>query len=383
MSRPTGNVRALEVKREFVASLHGLRGLAALSVLLFHWQQFFPAAAQWLKTHAIADTILDPSIYLEFGWLGVPLFFVLSGYLLGQQVIGAHINAAFLGRFWARRALRIYPAVWAELLVLLLIAVWLPGFVSKEGMDTLPLQFLLWINLPPAMATPINLVWWTLPVELCFYLVLPLLGYALRLVGGWGLILMGLAVTLVWRAWVFSTPDVSNYLTVLPVLDSLPGVFFTFMLGVCLNFLPTDIGDSARRAAMVTAICALLLLMQWQMALNDVYWHGHWILVIWPPMVACTIATVVYCLSKPSIGRHWLGNPLLIGLGHVSFGIYLWHFQVLRLQVELFPDAWSTPLTSVMGLLVVVILTLIMAALSYYLIERPCMRWGARRFSRV
>lgn len=371
------------MKRNFVASLHGLRGVAALSVLLFHWQQFFPAAAQWLKTHTVADTILDPSIYLGFGWLGVPLFFVLSGYLLGQQVIGARINAAFLSRFWARRALRIYPAVWAELLVLLLIALWVPGFISKAGMDSLPLQFLLWINLPPAMATPINLVWWTLPVELCFYLILPLLGYAFRFIGGWGLILMGLAVTLVWRVWIFSTPDVSNYLTVLPVLDSLPGVFFTFILGVCLNFLPTDLSDRARRAAAVTAICVLLLLMQWQLLLNDVYWHGHWILVIWPPLVACTIATAVFCLSKPITGWYWLCHPLLIWLGHVSFGIYLWHFQVFRLQVALFPDAWSTPLTSVMGLLVVVILTLIMAALSYYLVERPCMRWGVRRFSQA
>ena len=56
------------------------------------------------------------------------------------------------------------------------------GLISPQGMATLPLQFLLWINLPPFMAQPINGVWWTLPVELGFYLLLPLVGLLLRYV---------------------------------------------------------------------------------------------------------------------------------------------------------------------------------------------------------
>ena len=90
--------------------LHALRGIAAASVLLFHWYQFFPAAADLIRPSTLAGTLLDPTIYLGFGWMGVPLFFVLSGYLLGAQVIGADINTAFLKRFWLRRFLRIYPA---------------------------------------------------------------------------------------------------------------------------------------------------------------------------------------------------------------------------------------------------------------------------------
>ena len=351
-------------------------------MLVFHWQQFFPAGALWLKAHTVSDTILDPSIYMGFGWLGVPLFFVLSGYLLGAQVIHARIDTSFLRRFWARRLLRIYPAVWAELLLLLLIASWLPGFISKAGMETLPLQFLLWVNLPPVMATPINLVWWTLPVELGFYLILPLLGYLARPLGGWTILGLGLAITMSWRGWIFTTADVDNYLKVLSVLDSLPGVFFTFMLGFCMNYLPTEIKPRLRRAASLAAVIALLALMQWQLGLNDVYWRGHWILLVWPPLVAICIAALVYCLARPMPGTRWLGNPVLIWLGHVSFGIYLWHFQVFRILSMLLPDAWNTPLSSLLGLLVTVALTLVMAALSYYVVERPCMNWGARRFSR-
>ena len=306
----------------FIPALHGLRGIAALAVLLFHWQQFFPAGAMWLKAHSVSDTVLDPSIYLGFGWLGVPLFFILSGYLLGAQVTQSELSGAFVSRFWARRFLRIYPAVWAELLLLLLVSAWFPDFISNAGMESLHLQFLLWINLPPAMATPINLVWWTLPVELCFYLTLPLLGYLARFLGAWGLLVLGLIVTMSWRFWIFSTADVTNYLKVLPVLDSLPGVFFTFMLGFCLNSASQNVSHCARYAVFWGAVLALLCLMQWQLGMNDVYWRGHWILLVWPPLVACCIAALVFCLERPLLGWRWLDSPILIWLGHVSFGIY-------------------------------------------------------------
>ena len=91
----------------FNPHLHALRGIAATAVLLFHWYQFFPSAAEFIRPPTLAGTLLDPTIYLGFGWMGVPLFFVLSGYLLGAQVIGADINVLFLKRCWLRRFLRI------------------------------------------------------------------------------------------------------------------------------------------------------------------------------------------------------------------------------------------------------------------------------------
>ena len=110
--------------------LHSLRGFAAVAVLLFHWEQHFPAAGQWLQQLFPADTVLDPTSYIGFGWMGVPLFFILSGWLLGAQVVANEPLPQFLRRFWLRRFLRIYPAVWAELLVLLLVAGAIPGLIT-------------------------------------------------------------------------------------------------------------------------------------------------------------------------------------------------------------------------------------------------------------
>jgi peptidoglycan/LPS O-acetylase OafA/YrhL len=362
----------------FNPTLHALRGVAAMAVLMFHWYQFFPITIEALSPDATARTLLDPTIYLAFGWMGVPLFFVLSGYLLGAQVIESRLSAEFLKKFWLRRLVRIYPAVWAELIILLLLSTVITGLISDKGMATLPLQFMLWVNLPPVMATPINLVWWTLPVELSFYALLPLLGLLVRYLG-WRLLLsVAIAVTLGWRVWLFATTETNNYLSILPVLDSLPGVLLTFMLGFSINFLPADLTVPQRRVGLTVALVLLLTLMQWQLIMGDVYWTGHWILVIWPPCVACCIAALIYFFRDPTPEWQWLNHGILVWLGHVSFGIYLWHFQVFRVLTLVYPDAWTTPLSGFAALFIAVPATLGLAALSFYLVERPLMNWVRR-----
>lgn len=365
----------------FNPRLHSIRGLAAVAVLLFHWEQFFPAGGTWLKQFVPADSLVDPTVYIGFGFMGVPLFFILSGWLLGRQVIQSDMSFRYLGRFWGRRFLRIYPAVWVELLVLLLIASLIPGLVGQASYDTLSLQFLLWLNLPPFMAAPLNEVWWTLPVELGFYLLLPLFGWLAGKVSWKKLLFSSLVITISWRYWIFVSVDVENYVAVLPVLDSLAGTLFTFMLGFSLNFLPVRLGPTRQAVGLSAGVIVLLALMQWQLRMNSVYWTGHWILVIWPMAVAVAMAIIVFHLRDPIPQIGWLSSPPLVWLGHVSFGIYLWHFQVMRVLILLFPNCWGTPSASALALLVSIPATLILASLSYYLVERPLMKWGKKKLS--
>lgn len=365
----------------FQPALHSLRGLSALAVFFFHWEQFFPHACAWIQQFVAADTLLDPTVYIGFGWMGVPLFFILSGWLLGGQVLSNKNSTRFAVRFWLRRLLRIYPAVWAELLILACLGVVIDGLISSANRETMHLQFLLWINLPPQMAQPLNLVWWTLPVELSFYLLLPLVG-RLASLGDWKILLaVACLVTFGWRWWIFSSHDVTNYLDLLPVMDSLPGVLFTFALGFSLNYLPVNLSPVIRVLGFYIGISALLILMSWQLALNEVYWTGHWILVVWTPLVAICIAMLVYSLRSPMPGFRWLEGSAPVWLGHVSFGIYLWHFQVMRIMVLLSPDIWNSPISSVLALFIALPVTLVLAAGSFYFVERPVIEAGRRWLS--
>ena len=114
------------------------------------------------------------------------------------------------------------------------------------------------------MAEPLNLVWWTLPVELSFYLILPLLGVISRAVDWRVMLLAALLITLSWRSWVFLIA------TSIPIddtagMDSLIGVLFTFMLGFSMNFLPTAF-DSGEAPHILVRRLLLLALMQWQLS---------------------------------------------------------------------------------------------------------------------
>ena len=107
--------------------------------------------------------------------------------------------------------------------------------------------------------------------------------------------------------------------------------------------------------------------MQWQLSLNEVYWTGHWILVVWTPMVAVAIALLVFSLREPAWKWRWLGSTMLVWLGRVSFGIYLWHFQVMRALVLLWPELWSSPSMSLLAWVTGLPATLALAALSLLL----------------
>ena len=78
-----------------------------------------------------------------------------------------------------------------------------------------------------------------------------------------------------WRAFWFAYSDVETYLSILPVLDSLPGVLLTFILGFSLNFLSRSLSVSQRRWGVILCLIGLLALMQWQLILDDVYWTGY------------------------------------------------------------------------------------------------------------
>jgi len=356
-------------------AVHGLRGVAALAVVLFHWYQIFPAASGSIGSYFPNDSILNPTSYLGFGWIGVPLFFVLSGYILGVQVISQSPSRAFLIRFWRRRFTRIYPAVWLHLICLLIAGLYVPRLIEPAMWDALFWQFTLWINMPPNMQAPISNVMWTLPIELSFYLLLPFIGVLSRRVDWRFLLLSALLITLGWRVFIMQWKAVPHYTVVLPWLDLLPGTLFTFMVGFSLNFLPSELPRRVARRGLVLSVAIFLLLLQWQLVLSDVYWTGHWVLVVWPVCVAASLGAIVFYSTRTNASVAWFSSRAMIWLGNISFGIYLWHYPIMRSMFYLFKEEWTSVAMSALALPIALLATLPIASLSYRWVERPLMGW--------
>jgi peptidoglycan/LPS O-acetylase OafA/YrhL len=163
-----GNVR--------LGALDGLRGLAALGIVVLH---------VWMFDHGDANGGFDPQSGVDMTInelrLGVVLFFVLSGFLLAGPWVASALDerpAPCLGRFAAKRAARIVPAYW----VAMLGSFWLlrgTGHDYEVSAGQLALFAAFGQNYVGAVAGKLDPPMWSLVVEVSFYAVLPLAGWLL------------------------------------------------------------------------------------------------------------------------------------------------------------------------------------------------------------
>jgi Predicted acyltransferases len=204
---------------ERVPALDGLRGCAALFVLLFHFTMQL-GDASGLPTTALKTVFL-------FGWSGVDLFFVLSGFLITGLLLGAKGSSNYFRVFYARRMLRILPLYYFALFLLFTVPVVI-RLPATAGFAT-PLRDQLWFwfylqnyhFLGPRFAG-LSGPLWSLAIEEQFYLVWPFVVFVLpRKRALWvcaGLVLVSLVYRIVARMVV---PHLDTYNVTQARLDGL------------------------------------------------------------------------------------------------------------------------------------------------------------------
>lgn len=143
-----------------LSRLHGLdtlRAIAIVAVMIFHLQQFLPDAFAPVA---------------NIGWTGVDLFFVLSGYLIGSQLLKPYRAGGRLDvrSFYVRRAYRILPAYLVVVLLYLAVPQWREHELLPAAWKLLTFTANLWMNYPAELAFSHV---WSLCVEEHFYLLLP------------------------------------------------------------------------------------------------------------------------------------------------------------------------------------------------------------------
>ena len=155
----------------FIPALDGLRGIAIILVMLHHFTYYRPTSG--------IDALIGSVLF--FGWTGVDLFFVLSGFLITGILLDTRGSERYFTSFYARRTLRIFPLYY---LVLFLAFVVLPKFPAVHpvlaGQADVPPQWPYWLYLTNFSIADRGWVhgWvdvaWSLAIEEQFYLVWPL-----------------------------------------------------------------------------------------------------------------------------------------------------------------------------------------------------------------
>lgn len=368
-----------------LSALTGLRGVAAMWVFLFHvWGLAGPRAMNL----ELAGFSVPFSPLFGGGWAGVDIFFSLSAFLLGLPFALAHAGQRpmpTLGEYFRRRTLRILPAYYAQFLLLVLLAAAVGG-AALPPIRVWLAHALLWLNLGPDPVAPLNGVWWTLPTEFSFYLLLPLLATRLRVGQMVWLVPLAVVLTTGFRLLMFSWVGDLDVPHRVMGLEQLPGRLDQFVIGMATAYVAVALADRPpewlRRAAtlmMLVGTAGLVALCYALASVVDTYWDGHPLLFCWHALASLCIALMI--LGGAFAGawiRVLLANRLALWVGTVSYSFYLWH---LPLSQEIFKRwfASDTDYTFPRLFPVCAIAVLLLASLSYLLIERPCLRLAHRR----
>jgi peptidoglycan/LPS O-acetylase OafA/YrhL len=348
----------------FNTSLHGLRGLAALSVLLFHWKANFPALAQSVQSVELAGTRRDLFYWVTGG--GIHWFFVLSGYQIASTMWHMPLSGQSVWQFWRRRFLRIYPMVWLHLAILVVVTFAILQTMSFLKWNQLLGNATLWFNLMPRGVQPYNGVMWTLTVEVMFYIALPLILMLYRSKGIWWVIGASLLTSLAYRATIWNVYEEALTYNAAH-LRTLPGLLFLFAAGFAINHFSPEPDRMSTYAMLAMIVTALVV---WRYPVQDAD-KAPWLAISWDLVMGLLIALMVSLLIQPVAGLRWLSTRPLVWLGNLSLGIYLWHLPALRLLPRVVPGNWNTPEGSALALAICLTVSFSLAHLGYWLIEQP------------
>ena len=378
---PIAGVRAADPRFPLVDAL---RGFAALSVFSFHLL---------LQPGYAPPASLQPwTANLN---VGVPVFFVISGFVIYRPFARARLAAErppALRGYARRRAFRLLPAYWVALPVIVL---WLglDGVFTPGGI--VRYFGLLQVYDSRTVLGGIGQAW-TLCIEAAFYVLLPLWALALRRrpAGSRGRFLRGelallaglVLVSTAWKLMPFhevptfgEAPSPTNY--------TLPEYADHLALGMALAVLSVWALDGGRlgprpawlRSApwLAWVVAALCFYAIGASLKADPFGDGGYLVrhLLAGVMGAALLVPAVF--GGGGRLRAVLALPLLRWLGTVSFGLYLWHLAVITWLTD---ERWADRVGPVAGVATALGLSLLLAAISWYAVERPALRLaGSRR----
>ena len=294
----------------YIKQIDGLRAIAVLMVVVFHW--------------FAGGSITKSGI----GLMGVDIFFVISGFLITRILLvykfnkekgfDSHSKWHILGRFMYRRALRIFPAYFLLLFVLYHISYFLPNTLKADwGWYVGYLQnFLFYIRQSWAIGKVSP--FWTLAVEEQFYLFWPfvILFAPTKKVS--------ITILFLFLAGFFSIHVLPLLLVKKQMVDVLtPTCLHAFAAGAYVSWLHLNKSAVLNKSTIFLLTGSILLMI-------SLFCHFSDINLVLDHRTLVSLGTaglLVYILknTQGGFGHYVLGNPVLVAIGKISYGIYLYH----------------------------------------------------------
>jgi len=329
----------MKEQKEFkVNNFDLLRLLAATQVIVDHYFQH------------LNIKISNFSTQLLYLFPGVPVFFVISGYLISAS----YERNNNLSIYFKNRALRILPGLWGCIFVtIIVISLTGVSFLNSQTIVWLPSQLIGIIYTPGFLANygfgSYNGSLWTIPIELQFYLLLPLCYFLIpkNRTNYWFYGLFSLFVIL---NCLYNYSNFNYVITKLLRYSFIPH-FYLFLMGVVLQRLRIYKSTVIYNKALYWVIGYLLFSLTLPNFINPVLF-----LLIKNLFLAFTILSLAYTLPNTALK--------LLRTNDISYGIYIYHGLIITVLVQ-------EKMVSYENLFFIIGLTYIVAYLSWVFIEKP------------
>ncbi|MBT8517354.1 acyltransferase [Polynucleobacter paneuropaeus] len=307
------------------------------------------------------------------GFIGVDIFFVISGYLITSIIVREKLESNFsLAAFYFRRVKRIFPS----LIFVILASYGYAIFFLRDDQLAFFSKHVAWSSI---FLTNINLYLeagyfdgevyskpllhlWSLAVEEQFYLIWPVaLIFSFRFKKSYIYIaIIALASFLLNIFLVFKYPSAAFYL---PITR-----FWELMFGALLVFIPSDCIQNTKLKNSLAFIGLALILIGFILINEESIFPGY--LALLPALGAVSFILAGSC----AIPNRVLGSKILVSIGLVSFPLYLWHWPLLSFarisygkELELLTCSY------------LLVLSVVFAFISYYCIEKPIKKMNTKK----
>jgi peptidoglycan/LPS O-acetylase OafA/YrhL len=373
----------LELLDDRYPALHGARVLAILAVIQLHVTGeldrvlHMPMPA-WLieRSHAV--------------FFGMDCFFVLSGFLIGSILLRSIETTGKLEvrRFYLRRVFRTFPSYYV---VLTIIAVWFQ--LSPTQRAHLPWEYAFLGNFGYERRSDLAMQWgWSLSLEEQFYLLAPLMFFALKrlpsdrarivalVIAILSALMVRVAVYVLGAPWEPNAFEDAIYFRTITRFD-------TILAGVLLAVIERRYGDALRRALTYPANRAMLMVpalgCAWVLVDPD-FVGGRSEMIVnlfrWGTLTSLMYLALVPLLihgDGPIV--RWLSRPIFRRLATLGYGVYLVHIPLLvhviaPLVVRMFFAATPIPVIWIVTFALTVALAFVVAYAMHVLIEKPSLR---------
>jgi peptidoglycan/LPS O-acetylase OafA/YrhL len=353
----------------YYPALDGLRGVAILLVVFLH--------------------VFDFLNYFFFGWLGVDLFFVLSGFLITEILLKTVDKPNFLRNFYMRRILRIFPLFYLTLIICLLLLPQIKSIPLNFDYYTKN-QFWLWTYLQNWLYVfkqphdnKMLLHTWSLAVEEQFYLVWPAIILLIRkpkvllAISIIALIAVGIARYIIWS---FEVQDLAY--SSLYTFTRIDGLCIGCILALLMQINP---GFLKKYTTLIVLLMAAINFIFYFIN-NQISFSLPYLAFVGYTTFAVLFGILVYeaVMGESKIIRILFNNSILKFFGKISYGLYVYHWPVYILLFPVFLNLLFNKLSlpylyaKIGSAFLVILFAVLISLFSYHFFEKKFLRLKKR-----